>query len=168
MFLRTQFEHDWEWMCYLVLFVLFFQLYIILGYEICREKNAANTKRSPDSDHHSEGQESLLVRWTLPCVVQHVHFRECLIIIVSPLAFLLVAGLRSSCGSSAQRIIWSLQEGTSSRMRWLSNDTSGLVTELTQMPPLTFKSTVFKTELIMSTICFVRWYLCSRWPPWSN
>lgn len=37
----------------------------------------------------------------------------------------MVSGLRSSCGSSALRTTSSLQEGTSSRTRWLWNDTFG-------------------------------------------
>lgn len=37
-------------------------LLAIQGYEICWEENTENPKRGSDCDHHTEGQESLLVR----------------------------------------------------------------------------------------------------------
>lgn len=64
-----------------------------------------------------------------------------------------MAGLRSSYGSSAQKIIWLLQEGISSRMRWLSNATSGQV--------MTYDShsyhKKFKTELVYLLMCPFTW-----------
>lgn len=38
----------------------------MLGFQICGEKDQANTKRSPDCDNHSESQKSVLVRPRMP------------------------------------------------------------------------------------------------------
>lgn len=79
----------------------------------------------------------------------YVALESVILLTVSPL----LTGLRSSYGSSAQKIIWSLQEGISSRTRWLSNATSGRVMN---WHTLTLKSK-FKTELVYVLMCTFTW-----------
>ena len=98
---------------------------------------------------------------------------QCLLYVIKKQCtpYSLVAGLRSSSGSSAQRIISSLQGGTSSRTRWSSNATSVPVMDKLSAHPLTLKSIYLQNWASLPHLVylyFVRWYLRSCRPPRSD
>lgn len=141
----------WRYHMFVLLNVLLFH-YHIRPWNLQRRKHSKHWKRfrlwppfrrpgkSTGKTHKHHMCRYVLRFWfsIFPCSWQSVE-PVCILSSISPS----LAGLRSSYGSSAQRIISSSQEGISSRMRWLSNVTSGQVMNELIHTVLPFKKSWF-------------------------